>query len=133
MNGNPRPLVLEDPLDVDQARHATRLMANQRREAERFLETVTREAADAEAAYRKGLAKAFADVDEGTAAFREAKARASVADLSLTRDIKSGMVKVALERLRGLEGERSMLKSLIDWSSRIDEETRERIGREAVA
>jgi hypothetical protein len=47
--------------------------------------------------------------------------------------VKQGLVKAQTERLRGLEGERSMLKSLIDWSARINEETRERYGREAVA
>ena len=36
------------------------------------------------------------------------------------RDIKAGMVKVYTERLRGLEGERSMLKSLTDWSARLN-------------
>jgi hypothetical protein len=40
------------------------------------------------------------------------------------------MVKVQTERLRGLEGERSMLKSLTDWSSRLRIDEREVIGGE---
>lgn len=130
---NPRPLILEDPLDIDQARHASRLLAEQRRGAEQTLESLTRDAADKEAAYRKGLAKAFVGVEGSSAAEREANARAKVADLSLARDVAAGMVKVQTERLRGLEGERSMLKSLVEWSARINEETRERYGRETIA
>ena len=128
---NPRPLILEQPLDIDDARRASRRLADQRREAEATLDRLVNEAAQAEAAYRKGLAQAFVTAREGTAAEREAQARAKVADLSLARDLKQGMVKAQTERLRGLEGERSMLKSLIDWSSRIDEEQRHRIGMEA--
>lgn len=128
---NPSPLILTQPLDIDDARLASRRLADQRRAAEQELERMVREAGDAEADYRKALAQAFVRVDGGTAAAREALARAEVADKSLTRDVKAGMVKVQTERLRGLEGERSMLKSLVEWSMRINEEQREQLGRDA--
>lgn len=130
---NPRRLILEDPLDIDEARHASKVLAGQRRDAEKALDTLVTEAAQAEADYRKALAQAFVTAEGSSAAHREASARSSVSDKSYQRDVKQGLVKAQTERLRGLEGERSMLKSLIDWSSRINEETRERYGREAVA
>jgi hypothetical protein len=132
MSGNPTPLTLAQPLDIDDAREASRRLSTQRREAERTLETLTRDAAEKEAEYRKALAIAFVTA-VGTAAEREALARADVAEKSMARDISAGMVKVQAERLRGLEGERSMLKSLIDWSSRINEEPREQAARYATA
>jgi hypothetical protein len=121
----PNPLIMEQPLDIDDARLAARRLADQRRAAEQDLERLTREASEKEAAYRKALAQAFVQT-EGTAAEREAKAKAAVADKSYERDLAAGMVKVQTERLRGLEGERSMLKSLVEWSMRITEATRER-------
>jgi hypothetical protein len=36
------------------------------------------------------------------------------------------MVKVTVERLRGLEGERSQLKSLVEWSAKLQLDGRER-------
>lgn len=127
---NPRPLTLTDPLDIDEARKAARLLAGQRREAETTLENLTKAAADKEATYRRALAEAFIRT-EGTAAEREATARSQVADKSYERDVAAGMVKVQTERLRGLEGERAMLRAITEWSMRIDEEQRERIGKAA--
>lgn len=125
---SPHPLTLEHPLDIDDARLASRRLADQRRLAEQDLERMAREASEKEAAYRKALAEAFVQIEGGTAAEREAKARAAVADKSYERDLSAGLVKVQTERLRGLEGERSMLKSLVEWSAKINEELRERAG-----
>jgi hypothetical protein len=116
---NPTPLTLEQPLDIEDARRASRRLAELRRGAEQYHELLTEQAAEAEREYRKEYAKAYVK-SEGTVAEREALARADTADLAYTRDLKAGMVKVQSERLRGLEGERSMLKSLIDWSQRLD-------------
>lgn len=116
---NPAALILSDPLDLDDAREAARALSRQRRDAEKWLDTVTEQAAAAERDYRRALAEAFATTTEGTAAEREAKAKAKVADRSYERDLKAAMVKVAAERLRGLEGERSMLKTLMEWSARV--------------
>jgi hypothetical protein len=128
MSRNPIPLTLTQPLDIDDARVASRALADQRRAAEVMLENLTTKAAEAEATYRRALAVAFTKA-QGTAKEQEAAARAAVADESYARDLAVGMVKVQSERLRGLEGERSMLKSLIDWSARINEEQREQAGR----
>jgi hypothetical protein len=110
------PLTLTDPLSIDEARQASRHMAEQRRVVEGMVEQAVIEAADAEQAYRKKFAEAFIAA-EGTAGEREAIAKRDSAAECRVRDIKAGMVKVMHERLRGLEGERSMLKSLLDWSA----------------
>lgn len=115
---NPVALHLERPLEIDEARTAARRMAEQRREAENALQTQVEKAAETERAYRKAFSEAFVNA-EGTAAAREAEAKAASADECYQRDLAAGMVKVQTERLRGLEGERSMLKSLVDWSSRL--------------
>jgi hypothetical protein len=116
---NPRPLALEEPLDVDEARKAARILARQRRDAEEAHEAQVEKAAEAERQYRKAYAKAFVAA-EGTAGEREAKAKSESADEAYARDVAAGMVKAYAERLRGLEGERSMLKSLVEWSARLD-------------
>jgi hypothetical protein len=115
---NPTRLHLEDPLEIDEARRAARRMSEVRRAAEHDHEQAVEKAADAEAAYRKAYSQAFIKAT-GTAAEREAIAKADSAKECRERDITAGMVKVSVERLRGLEGERSMLKSLMDWSRTI--------------
>lgn len=127
MTPNPVALHLEQPLEIDEARHAARAMASQRREAENQLQALVDEAADAERKYRKKFSEAFVAA-QGTAAAREAEAKARSADACYERDVSAGMVKVQTERLRGLEGERSMLKSLVDWSSRLRVDEREVVG-----
>ena len=104
-------------------------MADQRRSAEEALQQQVQAAALAESDYRKAFSTAFIAA-EGTAAAREAEAKASSAAECYQRDLSAGMVKVCTERLRGLEGERSMLKSLIDWSSRLRLDEREVVGGE---
>ena len=113
------PLLLTQPLDLDDAREAARQMSVQRRNTEQMLEEQNKTAADAEHAYRKAFAIAFVHA-EGTAAAREAIARAQSADEARERDIEERIWRVLLERLRGLEGERSMLKSLMEWSARLN-------------
>lgn len=126
---NPTALHLERPLEIDEARLAARRMAEQRREAENALQAQVERAAETERAYRKAFSTAFVHA-EGTAAAREAEAKSASADECYARDLAAGMVKVQTERLRGLEGERSMLKSLVDWSSRLRLDEREVIGGE---
>jgi hypothetical protein len=121
---NPNPLTLEHPLDIDDARRASRRLAELRREAEDEHERLTKDAADKERAYRQAYATAFVQA-EGTAAEREAIARSESADEAYERDLAAGMVKVQVERLRGLEGERSQLKSLCEWSMRLSIDGRE--------
>jgi hypothetical protein len=116
------PLSLEDPLDIDDARLASRRLSEQRRTAEENFEQQAVKAADAEQKYRMAFARSFVGLGEGmTAAQKEAEARSKCSDEARDRDIQAALLKVMQERLRGLEGERSMLKSLIDWSSRMAE------------
>lgn len=129
MMTNPVALHLEQPLEIDEARTAARAMAAQRREAENTLQRLVEEAAQAESDYRKAFSEAFIAA-EGTAAAREAEAKAKSAGECYRRDVTAGMVKVGLERLRGLEGERAMLRALIEWSSRLRLDEREVIGGE---
>jgi hypothetical protein len=112
-------LTLEQPLDIDDARRASRRLAELRRDAEDTHQTQVERAAESERVYRKAYAQAFIQA-EGTAAEREAKAKAASADECYGRDLAAGMVKVTVERLRGLEGERSQLKSLTEWSMRMN-------------
>jgi hypothetical protein len=115
---NPAALTLEQPLEISDARKASRKLADQRRVAELEHERLTKDAAEKERLYRKAYAKAFVQA-EGTAAEREAVAKAESADAAFERDLAAGMVKVTVERLRGLEGERSQLKSLVEWSAKL--------------
>jgi hypothetical protein len=120
--GNPAALTLDSPLDLDDARIACRRLAELRREAEDTHERLTDEAAVAERDYRKAFALALVQTT-GPMVVREAVARAEVSDLSYARDLSAGLVRVQLERLRGLEGQRSQLRALMEMSmrARIDE------------
>lgn len=107
-------------MSVQEAKALAHQIAVSRREAEKVLEACVNEAATATHAYRKGFAEAIVKA-EGTQTVREAQAKAEAADLELKRDIARGMERVAQERLRGLEGERSILKTLMDWNSRLEQ------------
>ena len=113
------PLSLTQPLDLDDAREAAREMSSQRRATEEMLKKQNLIAADAEANYRRAFADAFVRA-EGTAAEREAIARAVSSGAARDRDIQERLFKVFQERLRGLEGERAMLRQLMEWSSRLN-------------
>jgi predicted solute-binding protein len=113
------PLLLEQPLAIDEARRASHALAQQRRAAEGELDRLTREAAEAERIARKELARSFLVAEGDTAAMREAHARSLAADAFYKRDLGVGLVKACIERLRGLEGERAQLRQLSDWSMRM--------------
>lgn len=120
MSANPIPLHLAEPLAIDEARAASRALASQRRNAEAELESAVEKAAETEREYRKALAVAWARMaGDGTAASRDAKAKSDVAQEAYERDLAAGMVKVCQERLRGLEGERSQLRALMDLSAKM--------------
>lgn len=113
------PLLLEQPLEIDDARRASHALAQQRRAAEDELKKLTEEAASAERDARKKLAQSFLVAEGASAAHREAEAKSLAADAFYMRDLKVGLVKACIERLRGLEGERSQLRALTDWSMRM--------------
>lgn len=114
------PLLLEQPLEISDARRASHALAQQRRAAEDDLKVLTEEAADAERLARKKLAECFLIAEGASAAQREAHARALAADAFYERDLKVGLVKACHERLRGLEGERSQLKTICEWSAKMN-------------
>jgi len=114
------PLLLENPLEINEARRASHALAQQRRAAEAELDRLTRDAAEAEREYRKTLAKAFLVAEGDTAAMREADAKSRASQAGYERDLAVGLVKACQERLRGLEGERSQLKTISEWSARMN-------------
>lgn len=109
------PMTLREPLSMHDAREALQVLSKQRRAAEEELADQITRSAQAEADYRRKLAQEFVKA-EGTAAEREAKARAAAADTSYQRDLQSGLVKACQERLHGLDGERASLHRLIEMS-----------------
>ena len=56
---NPAALTMEHPLDLDDARRAARRLAELRRDAEQHHENAIKEAAQAEADYRRAFARAI--------------------------------------------------------------------------
>lgn len=110
---------MRDPLEMDDARDAARAAAAQRREAARWYDECIERSAEAIKAYRKGYAAAFVSQREGSVTQRELQARADAADLEYEMTLAAGMVKAAEHRLRALEGERAMLRLLIEQSGRI--------------
>jgi hypothetical protein len=60
---NPSALTLEQPLEIDDARRASRRLAELRRESEDQLATQTEQAAEKERLYRRAFAEAFVYVD----------------------------------------------------------------------
>lgn len=117
---NPKLYSLTEPLDMDDAREATKALGRQRQDAREHFERAIEKAADAERDYRKTLAFCFVKAEGDTAAQREANARAAAADASYKRDLKAGLVKAAQERLNEIDAVRASLHRLIEWSQRID-------------
>ena len=117
---NPKLYQLSDPLDMEDARAAYKALGEQRKSAREAYERAFDRSADAEREYRKALAQAFVSVEGGTAAEREANARAKVSDLSYQRDLSTGLIKVAHERLNEIDAHRQSLNRLVDWSRAID-------------
>lgn len=113
------PLLLEQPLEISDARRASHVLAQQRRSAEERLEELAEQAAEAERFARKELARCFLIAEGNSAAQREAHARSLAADAFYQRDLAVGLVKAQHERLRGLEGERSQLKTICEWSAKM--------------
>jgi hypothetical protein len=111
-----------DPLGMDDARAASRRASQMRRDAERERITRGEKKAEAEVAYRKARALAIMrlKIDHGATVAKElSDGEDDVSPLLLEKMKADTLYDAAGERLKTLEGERSMLKSLIDWSSTI--------------
>src|SRR3990167_10610822 len=113
-----------EPLTLNQLRDNARKLAETRRAAESSLQDAVADAAAKEATYRRNFSERYItlrnDHSQGDA---EIQAKGDCAEWSQDRDVSAGMVKVWQERLRGLEGDRSLLRLLGDWSQRIDSQT----------
>lgn len=121
MTANPSALKLEDALQVDEARHAVRIIAERRRAAREALSKAEDALAEKQRLYRRAKAEAYirrAEVKPADA--QKVAVEADVADVEYDRDIARGLVKVQEELLRQIDGERASLHRLIDWSAKLD-------------
>jgi N12 class adenine-specific DNA methylase len=126
-----RPYGEADPLDMDDARKASRRVSEMRRSAEAELRAAIEDRGQKEGAYRKALAQAIVRMRQehpATVAVDMAKGEDDVQEAMIAFRIAEGMVDAHKERLKTIEGDRSQLKSLIDWSSSIANVLREHGG-----
>lgn len=114
------PYILLQPLDVEDARKGSRALVVQRRQARKMLENSMADAADAERDYRRGRKTAYANNTGGTADARKALVDDETADLARDRDFKAALVKVRMEHLAEIDGERALFNRLIEWSKALD-------------
>lgn len=113
----PQPtLTLDDYRTKSNAIHKAR--AEARRDFERYAE----QEADAERLYRQQLAQAFAKAkaSDATAAQAEIQAHSDASDARHTRDLAKAMAKAALLRIEALEADRATLRSVAEWSQKVD-------------
>lgn len=109
-----------DPLDMDDAREASRRSSQMRRQAEADHRAAVEKVGQAEGEYRKLLSQEIvkAKADHGaTAALDIAKGDSKVVKALIDFRVASGMVDAAKERLKTVEGDRSQLRGLIDFSA----------------
>lgn len=135
MAGSDHHLALEqpyrqgNPLDIDDARRAARRASEIRRSAESDYRTAIDDRARKEATYRQKLSEAIvrlkADGEASTTASERARGEKSVEQALIDFRVAEGMVDAHKQRLIGIEGERSMLKSLIDYSARVNASLRD--------
>lgn len=129
-----RPYQQGDPLDMDDAREASRRSSEMRREAEEALRQAVERRAEAEAEYRKRLAVAIVHKRQeapATVAKDLAHGEPEVSEAMVAFRIAEGMVDAAKERLRTIEGDRSQLRGLIDFSAGVAAALRDQDDRPA--
>lgn len=118
-----RPYQQSDPLDMDDARRASREVARLRRRTEADYRKAIDDRANKEATYRQKLSEAIVRLkteNASTTAAELARGDSTVKQALVEYRVAEGMVKAYELRLTGIEGERSMLKSLIDYSARVN-------------
>ena len=112
------------PLDYAQAKEGARKIAERRRGATGKLETAIKEAAAAEAEYRKSLSRRIVELrDAGVAATAceaQAKGEDGIAFLLAERDVKAGMIAVQQSHISEIEGERASFHRLMEWSMKLN-------------
>lgn len=116
------------------AREAARAISGQRRNARALLEAAIDDLesalaneAEKERSYRKLKAEKWLRAEGDTAKAKEAWVDAESAQARYERDIASGLVKGAQQRVRlaeeklaEVDGERASLHRLLEWSMRVD-------------
>jgi len=122
-----RPYRLKEWFDLDDAREAAKAAALRRRGLDDQYEEQVRTAAEAEATYRRAVAKKVTQhrADGKGAGESELLAKGDLWELSLDRDIQAGMLRAVQHRIDAAEGERANLRQLMDWSSRLRVDGRE--------
>lgn len=127
---NPVPMRFVDPLDYEDARQALKASAERIRAAEDRLEESINEAAEAEAEYRRQLARKMIHLRTtsdhaigkplgATEAEKIAKGDPEVTAYSQARDIKREMIKHAFGVLEDRRGDRASLHKIVDWSAKV--------------
>lgn len=114
---------MPDPtLSLDELRRGARQITERRRDARRDYERYAKEEADADLEYRKTMAKAYtaARADGVTDRGAEILARDAAAEAKQRRDIAASLAKSALLRIEECEREAATLRSIAEWSQRID-------------
>jgi hypothetical protein len=113
---------VNQPLSYSDAQTALRNVTANVREAERCYEQAVEQAAEAEATYRRVLAKTMRQLRaEGMPiGLAETCAKGDVADFSRDRDRAAGDLRLALETIENRRGERASLHRLIEWSAAHD-------------
>jgi hypothetical protein len=101
------------------------MLARQCRDGVNNLDRAVKAHAEAEQVYRMAYATKLVEL-RGDAipvgiATELAKGDEHVAKLKFDRDLAKGMIDVARERLRQLDGERASLRQLLEWSRKFED------------
>jgi len=101
------------------------MLARQCRDGVDALDRAVKAHAEAEQTYRIAFAKKLVEL-RGDAvpvgiSLELAKGEAVVAQFKYDRDLAKGMIDVARERLRQLDGERASLRQLLEWSRKFED------------
>lgn len=126
MTGNPQPFTLgtqfslEQPLDYEEARAASRTFAEQRQEARKMLESAYAEMAEAERVYRVSRRTERARAQGDTGKERDEWVDAETAGQRLERDRAKFKVEITKERLQEIDATRASFHKLVEWSAKVD-------------
>ena len=110
-------------LSLDEFRRQSRVLQENRSKAREEYERHAQEEAQAEFEYRRAFAIAHTQAAaKGTLNAKgiEAEAVAQTAPLRLKRDLAKSLAKSSLLRINELEADRATLRSIAEWSQRVD-------------
>lgn len=118
-----KPGAVQHPYSFDEARLAVVHIGRRQREAERFRNERVKAAAEAEKAYRRGLAVKIIELREqgwpATVCEHLARGDDEISDLKAAASILQGAVDTASHSLYRMGSDRKSLDSLVDWSKRV--------------